>query len=264
MYGTYSRNAVKAFENLNMALKLNHDPELLPSLLGMAGFYFDACGFFDDGRYYYTEKLKLDGDSSDYYSSLAYLESRENNYLKSIEYLKHSYALDTNNFNRLNGLGFFYDLIGQHKTALTYYKKYIARCEKAKIPWINYVHRIGYCYCENGFKKEGDYFLNLQIKYCEDAIKLNRQYAQVGHAYFDLITIYAFMDKKEKAYENLILYNKKIGDYENFIMLWYFKNDPLLESIRNEPRFQSILHELELKKERTHREIRKLMEKQGI
>jgi tetratricopeptide (TPR) repeat protein len=93
MYGTYSRNAVKAFENMNMALKLNHDPEFLPSLLGMAGFFYDACGFFDEGRYYYNEKLKLDGDSADYYSSLAYLESRHNNYLKSIEYLERSYAL---------------------------------------------------------------------------------------------------------------------------------------------------------------------------
>jgi hypothetical protein len=47
-------------------------------------------------------------------------------------------------------------------------------------------------------------------------------------------------------------------------MLWYFKNDPLLESIRNEPRFQSILHELEIKEERTHQEIRKLKEERGI
>jgi hypothetical protein len=126
------------------------------------------------------------------------------------------------------------------------------------------VHRIGYCYWENGLKKEGEYYLKLQIKHCEDAIKLNRQYAQFGPAYFDLAAIYAFIGEKEKAYENLILYNKRIGDYENFIMLWYFKNDPLLESIRNESRFQSILHELELKEERTHEEIRKLKEEQGI
>jgi len=264
MYGTYSRNATKAFENMDIALKLNHDPELLPSFLGLVGFYNEACGFFDEGKYYYNEKLKLDGDSADYYSRLAYIESMQNNdYLKSIEYLERSYALDTNNLSCLNGLGFFYDLIGQHKTALIYYKKYIVKCKEAKIPWINYIHRVGYCYWENGFKEEGEYYLNLQKKYCEDAIRLNRQYAQVGHAYFDLAVVYAFIGDKEKAYETLSLYNKVIGAYENFVMLWYFRNDPLLESIRNEPRFQSILKELEVKERRTYEEIRKLKDEQG-
>jgi TolB-like protein len=264
MYGTYSRNAAKTFENMYMALKLNHDPLLLPSFLGTVGSYNGACGFFDEERYYYNEKLKLDGDSADYYSSLAFLECRQsNNYLRSIEYLEHSYALDSNNFRCLSDLGFYNDLIGKHIIALTYYKRYIAKCDEAKVPWINYVHRFGYCYWENGFKKEGEYYLNLQKKYCEDAIKLNRQYAQFGGAYFDLAAVYAFLGEKEKAFENLSLYNKVIGDYENLVMLWYFKNDPLLESIRNEPRFQSILHELEIKEDRTRQEIMKLKEEQG-
>lgn len=250
MYAVYSRNTTKAFENINMALKLNHDPDLLPSLLGTVGFYYDACGFFDEGSYYDTEKLKLDGDSADYLSRMASLESRHNNFQKSIEFLKHSYTLDTNNFDCLYDLGFFYDLIGQQQTSLSYFKKYLTKCEEAGIPWINYVHRVGFSYWKNGFIKEGEFYLNLQKKYCEDAIQLNRQYEQFGHAYFDLAGVNAFLGEKEKAYENLNQYLKLIGDYENFVMLWYFKNDPLYESIRNEPRFQSILREFRSKRKK--------------
>jgi len=55
----------------------------------------------------------------------------------------------------------------------------------------------------------------------------------------------------------------KIDDSEYLSMFWFFKTDPLLESIRNEPEYQEIYYELEMKYNNTHEKVRKWLEEQG-
>jgi hypothetical protein len=47
-------------------------------------------------------------------------------------------------------------------------------------------------------------------------------------------------------------------------MFWFFKTDPLLESIRNEPEYQEIYHELETKYKNTHEKVRKWLEENDM
>jgi hypothetical protein len=44
----------------------------------------------------------------------------------------------------------------------------------------------------------------------------------------------------------------------------YIKNDPLFNSIRNEPEFQQIAGEIEAKYQAEHERVRKWLEKQGM
>jgi tetratricopeptide (TPR) repeat protein len=259
----YVREPLKAFESLHMAVKLNHDQELPSSIISLANQYCYS-GFFDKAQYYYDIALKLNSDSASYLQNLAMIEMVRGNYLKAFEYEERVYAMDTNNVNTFYLLAELYERQSQYRAALKYYKKYVERLEALKTISIRDAHRIGYCYWKNGFTKEAEYYFDLQKKYCEESIKLNRGYASDAGAYYDLATIYAVKGEKEKAYENLQLFNNKIGEFIIYGWLWYFKNDLLLDNIRNEPEFQEIFLKIEAKYKRTSEEVRKWLEEQGM
>jgi TolB-like protein/Tfp pilus assembly protein PilF len=259
----YLREPLKAFENLHMAVKLNHDQEL-PVIMTYLAFQYLGLGFFDQAKYYNDEALKLNGDSAGYFGNLVGIEWIQENYLKALEYAEHDYAMDTNNVNTFFQLAELYQRQNQYRTALKYYKKYVEKLKALKTLSIRDAHRVGYCYWLNGFTKEAEYYFDLQKKYCKESIKLNRGYASDAGAYYDLATIYAFKGEKEKAYENLRLYNNKIGEIAIYGMIWFLKTDPLLNSIRNEPEFQEIFREIEAKYKRTSEEVRKWLEEQGM
>jgi TolB-like protein len=263
LYFDYIKDPLKAFKSFHLALKLNHDQERPVELISLGNRYF-YYGFFDKAKYYFEEALKLNGDSADYYFHLNQIEALKENYPKTGEYLEHAYAFDTNKTEILYSLGILYEYLDQHETSLKYWKKYVERLKALKTLSIRDAHRVGYAYWQNGFKKEAEYYFDLQKNYCEESIKLNRGYASDGGAYFDLAGICAFKGDKENAYENLRIYNNKIGKYETYGMVWYFKTDPFFNSIRNEPKFQEIFNEIEAKYNKTHEEIRKWMEEQGI
>ena len=123
------------------------------------------------------------------------------------------------------------------------------------------MHRIGYAYWQNGYKKEAEYYFNEQIKYCNRMIELKRSYGQKLYAYYDLAGVYAFRGEKDKAYKNLRIFNQI-----QRIPLWMamlIKTDPLFNSIRNEPEFQQIAKDIEAKYQAEHERVRKWLEEQG-
>ncbi len=259
----FLREPLKELEYLHIAIKLNHDQEL-PVIMSNLAFEYLALGFYDQAKYYLDEVLKLNGDSAIYFSTMAWIERFRGNYSKLSEYQQYAYILDSNNVDILNSLGLINGFFGQYENALKYYKKYIDRLEGLKSIGIRNAHRIGYSYWQNGFKEEADYYFNLQKKYCEESIKRSRGYASDAGAYFDLAGIYAFRGEKDKAYENLRLYNEKIGELEYKGMIWFFENDPLFNSIRNEPEFQEIFHEVEAKYEKTYEMVSVWLEENGM
>jgi hypothetical protein len=161
-------------------------------------------------------------------------------------------------------LAMVYEILGQKNPALKYYKKIITRTGPLDLLDPGTIHRTAYAFWINNLPREADYYFDLQKKSCEDAIKLDRPYAQIGLAYYDLAAVYAFRSEKNKAYENLRLYNTKIGENETLGLVWYFNNDPLFNGIRNEPEFQSIKKEIEEKYMKIHDRFSKWLETQGI
>ena len=123
------------------------------------------------------------------------------------------------------------------------------------------MHRIGYAYWENGYKKEAEYYFDKQLEYCKNEIKLKRPWAQRLYPYYDLAGVYAFRGDKEKAYENLKIFNQR-----QRMPIWtviFMKTDPLFNSIRNEPEFQQIVRDVEAKYQAEHERVRKWLEEQG-
>jgi len=252
---------LKTIDNLQKAASLNHGSEL-SILLVEIGWAYQCAGFNEKHNYYIQEALKLGDDSVTYYIALASSEHWLGNYTKAIEFGEKAYSIDSNHTGNLIDLGESYMLLGQYEESLKYYKKWFERLKALGNLSINNMHRIGYVYWLNGYKEEAEYYFNEQINYCNRSNELGRSYAKRLFSYYDLAGVYAFRGEKDKAYENLRIFNQRLR-----MPLWMvtiIRNDPLFDSIRDESEFQQIVREVEAKYQAEHERVRKWLEENDI
>ena len=124
------------------------------------------------------------------------------------------------------------------------------------------MHRIGFAYLMNGYKNEAEYYFNMEVEYCNMINELGRASARELYPYYNLAGVYAFRGEKDKAYENLRIFNQR--PIELLWMVTLIKNDPLFDSIRDEPEFQQIVRDVEAKYLAEHERVRKWLEEQGM
>ncbi len=223
-----------------------------------------SAGFTDLAR----ELLKLNTDSLMHYFALGHIEEVTGNYVKSVEYYKKASSIDSSRTGflltneMLNAIGAVNMFAGYFEESLKYYKKYIALLEARGQIDFNNMHRVGYVYERNGYGKEAEYYFNLQMEHCNDLIKSDRPHAQKYYTYYDRAGIYAFRGEKEKAYKDLRIFNQR--QQQGLWMVTLIKNDPLFDSIRNEPEFQQIVRDVEAKYQTEHERVRKWLEEQGM
>ncbi len=256
-----SNDLVNCIDNFQKAASINRGPEL-PGLLGEIGIAYCSAGFPDKAKQNYQDRLKLDSDSLSYYYMLAGLEFWCANFNRSIEYGEKGYLIDSTNENILGVLVMAYEWAGQYKESLKYEKIFLKRIKSKEELDVAGMHRIGYAYWQNGYKKEADYYFNEQIKYCNRSNELRRSYAQSLLTYYDLAATYAFIGEKDKAYKNLRTFNQI-----QRAILWLatdMKIDPLFNSIRNEPEFQQIAKDIEAKYQAEHERVRKWLEENNM
>jgi hypothetical protein len=125
-----------------------------------------------------------------------------------------------------------------------------------------HTHRIGYAYWENGYEEEAKYYFDREVKLCTEAIELGRFYAEQLHYNYDLAAVYAFWGENDKAFENLKIFNQK-ERMPNW-MTSLINNDPLFDSIRDEPEFQQIVREVEDKYQAEHERVRLWLEENDM
>jgi hypothetical protein len=104
-----------------------------------------------------------------------------------------------------------------------------------------------------GKYREAEYFLKAHLKSLEEKIKLG-----FGDS-LSLASTYAFFGDKPKAWQYLGECNQTLPRSG----LIFLKHDPMLESIRNEERFQKILRDQEAKYQAEHERVKKWLEEQG-
>ena len=124
------------------------------------------------------------------------------------------------------------------------------------------IFRIGHAYWVNGFKEEAENYFDTGLKFHDEMIELGRHYFQDLHTFYNLAAIYAFLGDKDKAYENLRLVNQR-----QRMPLWMIaniKNDPLFDTIRDEPEFQQIVRDVEAKYQAEHERVGKWLEENDM
>jgi len=231
--------------------------KILPNILrGLARIYLDA-GFSDISKQYIQEALSLDGDSALYFLDLGFNEFCLENFEDALSLVKKAYLVDT---TCVDFVALYSSFLGRDKALCSYYEKYLELSKKMKEIPFDFSHRIGYAYLKVGrFDKASEYF-EQQFKYDSESIKLGRYHANGNFVYYDEAATYAIIGDKVNAYKYLDELNKKKSF--GFWWLTFFKHDPLFASIRQEPRFQQILKEVEGKYQKEHEQVRKWLEKQ--
>jgi TolB-like protein/Tfp pilus assembly protein PilF len=245
---------VKGLEYIHKASRINRGRELPSILYNLGHVYGYGAGFPEEAKKYYQEAFKLDGDTTSYILWIGSLEIQYGDFEKGMEKSLKAYAKDSSN----GRLAVQYYFNGQYKESLKYFIKYIENLKSlGQIPEQGYQSMIGYAYLQNGFKKEAEHWFNEQKRLSQGSIKLGRDYSTSS---YDLVGVYAVMGEKGKAYEILRMFTRY--PIFPFTMVGDIKNNPLYNSIRNEPEFQQILKVMEAKYQAEHERIRKWMEEQ--
>jgi tetratricopeptide (TPR) repeat protein len=120
----------------------------------------------------------------------------------------------------------------------------------------------GYTYLKDGIKEKADYHFEGSIKKAEEEIELNTANARSYNSHFNLATIYAILNDKQKSLQYLGMIKESRSIPLNFID--ELKTNPMFDKVRNEPEFQKIARELEKKYLEEHEKIKKLLKKHGF
>ena len=141
---------------------------------------------------------------------------------------------------------------------MKYFKKYHKRIETSGRPNFIGFLRIGHAYWVNGFKEEAEYYINEGLRINNEMLESDRHYLTDYITCFVLAAGHTSLGDKEKAYEYLGLMNQREA-----MPKWMIKdlnNDPLFNSIRDEPEFQQIVRDVEAKYQAEHERVRKWLE----
>ena len=251
----------KAILNLYQAYSIYRGPRL-PDILNSILTSYQWAGFMDQANLFNKKIVELTSDSAAYFLNLGKMEKYRGNYEKARNYLEKSYAFDSTRENTLDNLVEIYTTMNIDKISLSVINKYAKLLETSGSNNIMSMHRIGYGYWLNGYKNESEFYMNEEIKYCFESIRLNRFNVTTKYVYYDIAAVYAFKGESEKALENLQIFNQR-----SRMPLWVvtlINNDPLFNNIRNEPEFQQIVRDVENKYQTEHERVGKWLEEHGL
>lgn len=158
--------------------------------------------------------------------SAAYYQLRD--YPKLVEVSRQAVASYPNEWTMHLDLGVGYEATGQRAEAFTEYQKAFKLSEDN----LDAAAFLAHAYAETGRRDEAEKILAGLL-----------QKSKTAHVspYF-IATIYAGLHENDRAFSFLEkAYQEKSPD-----MLWHLKADVRLESLRSDPRFQSLLHRMDL------------------
>jgi len=187
------------------------------------------------------------------YKSWNYLESGDYTSVKNL-FLKHREKID-HRFDFLERLGWASLMTNDLATAAKCWGQYTIYEKDLKdtLQYISARHRLAFVYWKQGNAKEADYLFKEQLKLDhENQLGLRGNTTFENKTYFyDLCAVYSFLGEKEKALKWLDSAANK-----GFYWHWGIRYDPLLDNIRNEPRFKEITN----RKRQDFREFQKAFE----
>jgi TolB-like protein/Tfp pilus assembly protein PilF len=255
LYNVDLPDLVKAIDNMHKAVARNRGADL-SSYLGFLAWNYLCAGLGDKAKYYYQEIYKLDRDSAIYLSNLSWIKWNNENFEDALKLAKKS---NENDSTKIISMMYYYFLPSNYnEEAYICAKKWIEYYKKTGTLYIGWYYRYAIAFRRMGKYKEADYYFNQQIKYCEESIKLGREWAEYGGSYYDLAAIYAFLGDKVKAYKYLDEFDKI-----KFYPLWWMvliRHDQFFDNIRGEEHFQKIQKNAETKYQAEHERVRKWLE----
>lgn len=235
---------------------------LLPLAQDALFFGYTHTGFYTQAEYLITEDLKLMKDSIDYYMAKSWIDWCRNDPESSIVWAQK--VLDRDSMNRwaISYLAFRYSFIEDFKNSVKYFERYLGLTKESQRKRRSDAHRVAYNYLIMGDSVKAMEFFKLEIELCQKSIETRDHSILRGFTYYDLLTVYAFLEEYDKAFENLDLL-KEAEFYPSWLMT-YFDHDPLLANVRNDPRFKDFLTNAKIKFQNEHNKVRSWLEQENM
>jgi TolB-like protein/AraC-like DNA-binding protein/Tfp pilus assembly protein PilF len=248
---------VEGLRNLFECAKRYHG-EYFSNILWEIGYSFWLVGHYEQAEHYYQEKLKLDGDSLSLLTFKAWIAENTEIW----------YQINKRIYESGEKSNISVDLINscinsqRFEEAYEYAMKYVSLMEEDNEIPFHSARIIGYTCWKVGKTEDASYYFNLQKKISLESIEKGRINASRMVDYCDLAAVYAFQGDKQNAYKYLEeLYKKKVfGKWWTYLI----KEDPLFNSIRNEPRFQAVVKHIEAGFQAEHDRVGRWMAEQGM
>ncbi len=246
---------INGLDNYHKALNLTSGKDRAIILRELGGIYGD-WGFIEKAKSILNEALMLDGDSASHIIRIGYMETALGNLEEALKLLKKYIKWDSTNTTGLD----IHNALGRKEEAYIYAERIIKIYKRRGTLPLHDSHRIAYAFKRVGKYKEARYYLDQQIKYGEESLRLGRDDAYAVK--YDLAAAYAFSGDKEKAYKLL----EEFSTGEGFTLWWLsmMRFDTLFEGIRSEERFQKIVLNMEAKYKAGHELVGKWLEEQGM
>jgi TolB-like protein/AraC-like DNA-binding protein/tetratricopeptide (TPR) repeat protein len=232
----------------------------LPQYLRSFSHRLANTGYTDLGREYIQQAFELDRDSLQYFSSLAYMEFCDRQLEKAYQLSKIVHLKDST-FE--SGIEVYSMMTGRYEETISEAYREMKEIRKLSgsphyIKWKN----LAYYNWRKGKMKEAKYYIEQLIKISKESINVGRLNALQKGSHFDLAEMYAFIGDKEKAYYYLDEVNKNRA----FAMWWVilFEREPYFDNMRQEPRFQKILKDVEAKYQAEHVLVGKWLKGKGL
>jgi tetratricopeptide (TPR) repeat protein len=257
-----SNDFVPAISDMFKAMQCS-SVEMLPNLMIDLGMALTFIGFPEQGKKYFQQSLELSGDSSQYLYWFVYTEYSQGNFESAYLLAKNTYQKDS---RLIPDMPHYCIMAGRDEEACYYSEKLAELLKKTGevdlSASMSASLAIGFSYWKAGRTKEAEYYFNRQIEINLESIRLGRWNSMNKRAHFDLAKVYAFKGEKEKAYQFL----DEVNENQVFPLWWViqFKCNPLFSNIRQEPRFQKILKDVEAKYQAEHERVRKWLLQQKM
>jgi TolB-like protein/Tfp pilus assembly protein PilF len=239
-------NFVNALEALKTTMTLNKGKNL-PSILNQMGEILGGfAGFHDEAAELFAKAVEISGDSIHYYINMSSNENDRNNRAQALKYNLDAYRIDSSRNDLVLKLGHSYLDLGKYDSALLYFKDVLGNYKRTGVIQKSSLHRIAFAFSKTGDTRNANYWFREARKSFEESVANNDfEAAVLGLTYYDLAGLLAFIGEEKKALENLgFLDNLEVCPKW---LLTLIKFDPLLESIRDEKKFDQVVSVLESK-----------------
>lgn len=254
----YQQDYVGLISNHYEAMLRNHaSPDYLRTFSNILA----NSGYPDLGRKYLQQALELDGDSASHLRWLSGFEYCDGNFEIAYQIAKKDsdYYKDLRRENYLVGYCLMTGRIGE---AYTINLQMMKRLKKSGEMDMYVTKDLACCLLLEGRAKEAEVYINQAIQNYREIIKLGRGQDDIYSAQFDMAEIYACGGAKEKAYQCLDI-AIKLPRFPKWGLDLY-KYVPYFDNIRDEPRFQNILKEVEVKYQINHEGVGKWLKEKGL
>jgi tetratricopeptide (TPR) repeat protein len=219
-------------------------------------------GYTDLGRKYLQQALELDGDSASHFRWLEGVEYCDGNFENAYQIAKKN-SDNYKDLSRDNYLVSYCLMTGRIEEAYNINLKMMERLKKSGEMDIFVPKDFVCCLLLTGRTREAEVYLNQTIQNFLEIIKLGRGGSEdLYSAQFDMAEIYACSGDKEKAYQCLDIASKQPLHARWGVILYQYV--PYFNSIRDEPRFQNILKDVEAKYQVNHERVGKWLKEKGL